>query len=95
MQSDSKHATKAQENMRWGTYGKGHTLKTPEYKTLGDLETDHLLNIIKTQYHIPSRYVKAIFNILLDRGIENPWDYLLTESWEGAVFRMKGFDVDD
>lgn len=56
-------------DLSWGTYD----LKESTFKwvKLGDCESDHLQNILRTEsWHIPEEYDQAIRRILRSRGVE-------------------------
>jgi len=57
--------------LKWGTYNlKDYVPKNLVWKDLGDLTSEHLINIIITEtWHLPKGYVEAISNLLRNRGI--------------------------
>lgn len=64
-------------DLPWGTYGIGpfssHSshVKTLRWVKLGDCESGHLQNILRTEsWHIPEEYDQAIRRILQSRGVE-------------------------
>jgi hypothetical protein len=62
-------ATKKQKNLKWRTLGKDGN--SPEYKILGELEDDRLVNILRTEgWHILPEYITAIKDILSERNVE-------------------------
>ena len=56
----------AARTLRWGTYGPTGTDRL-SIKYLNDLDTDHLENILVTQYEITELYRKVILYILKRR----------------------------
>ena len=73
-------AKQEEKNLLWGTYGKGvaEAYERGEiarqdmsltWKRLDNCDTEHLMAILKKETWICEQYVKAISNILVDRGI--------------------------
>lgn len=58
-------------DLPWGTYGLNNLNRTLKWVKLGDCESDHLQNILRTEsWHIPEEYDQAIRRILRSRGVE-------------------------
>lgn len=72
-----KQATLEQESLIWGTYGKDYVnWPNVTWKKLVECETDHLIAILKTQTQINDKYIQAICNILEDRDVKDPVQYI-------------------
>jgi len=54
------------KKLKWGTRGKSGR-ENPVFRTLGDLTSSHLLNILITQHQITYEYKMAIKKIILKR----------------------------
>jgi hypothetical protein len=54
------------KSLQWGTFGPAGT-EPMKQKTLIDLSTDHLENILVTQSHISAVYRKVILHIIKSR----------------------------
>jgi len=81
-------ATERQMNLIWRTYGEDFK-HYPDLRLikLGECDTDHLKNILRTQFQISSEYTVAIINILCDRGVKDPQQYVCKNAFSQQQLR--------
>ena len=67
----NKNKLKEFRRLKWGSYGRQGERKSPVYKNIEDLDTNHIENIMINQRHYDARYAIAFLDILKERYSRN------------------------